>query len=302
MKNTLKTLAVSTVLASTVFGSVQAAGPASFSLSPASGSYTVGNSFSIGVYENGTAVNVVTAKLTYDATKLSCSGVGGSSAFPNTISATCGGGSVTISRYTAPGTTVSGTQSVGSISFVAIAPGTAAVSVAAGSQIASNGTNIWNGSTAGGSYSIATAPAGGSGGGSTSGGSNSGGGSTAGSGSTAGHSSSTGSTAQSTNGSTSDVQGAATTAENTSTNSSTANHSENKSTAASADKKAAAVSKTSSAAPKVAVAIVLLAAVITAVWYFLARRNKKAPVPATASASAVKTKTVVKKAPAKKRA
>lgn len=137
--------------------SASAAGTASLSLSPNSGSHVQNSSFTVQVNVNGTDVNVVTAKISYDASKLSCTSVGGSTAFPNTVVATCGGGSVTISRYSQ--TNVSGSASVGSVSFKALAnSGTAVVSFSSGSQIASNGVNIWNGNTTGGSYAL-TAPA-----------------------------------------------------------------------------------------------------------------------------------------------
>ncbi len=152
----LQTAAVATIVTGALVGTVHAAGSASLSLTPASGSYTQNTSFSVAVHENGDNVNVVTAKLTYDASKLTCSGVG-AGAFSNTISATCGGGSVTISRYTDPGTTVSGDQVVGTVNFTATSTGTTTVNFAAGSQIASNGTNAWNGDTTGGTYTL-TAP------------------------------------------------------------------------------------------------------------------------------------------------
>src|ERR1051325_3836027 len=92
------TSAIATLgLAVSVFaGTAQAAGTAAFSLSPASGTFTKGQSFSINISENADA-NVVTAKLTYDASKLQCNSA--SNSFGSTISATCGGGSVTISGY-----------------------------------------------------------------------------------------------------------------------------------------------------------------------------------------------------------
>lgn len=161
-KQLLSVLAFATLLSSVFVGTAHAAA-ASFTLSPASGTYAQNSSFTVGVYENGTNVNVVTAKLTFDADKLTCVSVGGSSAFPNNVAASCGNGTVTISRYTpmdADGnpTTVSGNQLVGSIIFTAKATGTALVKFAAGSQIASNGAQTWDGNTNGGSYTL-TAPA-----------------------------------------------------------------------------------------------------------------------------------------------
>ncbi|MDB5163487.1 MAG: hypothetical protein JWS12_104 [Candidatus Saccharibacteria bacterium] len=168
----LQALATVSIVVSALTGVAHAAGSAHFSLNPSSGSYTQNSSFSVQVRENGSAVNVVTAKLTYDASKLSCNSVNGSAAFPSTISTTCGGGSVTISEYVAPGSApVDGDQLVGTINFTALAStGSSSVTFAAGSQIASNGTNTWDGQTTGGTYSF-TAPAGGMGGGGSTGGS-----------------------------------------------------------------------------------------------------------------------------------
>lgn len=197
MKKLLLSAIISSATAVMAMGGLaHAAGSANFSLSPASGNHVQNTNFSVQVLENGTNVNVVTAKLTYDASKLTCNGVSGSSAFPNTISATCGGGNVTISNYSNPGTSQSGSKVVGTISFKALASsGSTAVNFASGSQIASGGSNIWNGSTAGGNYTF-SAPATGTppvtGGGQ--------GGSTSGSGSSSSHSTSNGSVAQTSGG------------------------------------------------------------------------------------------------------
>jgi hypothetical protein len=155
MKRIILTAAAVISLAGSVLGgTAHAAGTAAFSLSPASGTLTQGNNLTLVVSENADA-NAVTAKLTYDASKLQCNGA--SNAFGSTISATCGGGSVTISGYAAPGTTASGT--VGTVNFTVLGnAGSTSIAFATGSQIANNGTNLWNGSTAGASYSL-TAPA-----------------------------------------------------------------------------------------------------------------------------------------------
>lgn len=159
----LQALAIATLIGGAFSGDAYAAGSASYSLIPSSGSYSQNSSFTVQVHENGSNVNTVTTKLTYDASKLSCTGVGGSSAFPQTITAACGSGTVTISRYIGPydnPTTVSGDQIVGSVSFTVIASsGTAAISFAAGSIIADGITSggLWNGSTTGGTYTL-TAP------------------------------------------------------------------------------------------------------------------------------------------------
>jgi hypothetical protein len=168
-------LAGLTVATSSLFSGAASAATGNLFLTPSTGSYNNGTTFTVTVHENADNVNVVTAKMTYEASKLSCEGVGGSSAFPQNIAASCSGGNITISRYTASDangnpTTVSGDQVVGTVTFKAlVGSGTTAVNFAAGSQIASNGSNVWNGGTTGGTYTLTTpAPVtGGQGGGSS---------------------------------------------------------------------------------------------------------------------------------------
>jgi len=239
-------LAIATIAGSVLAGTAHAAGSASFTLSPSSGSYTQGNSFSVQVHENGSDVNVVTAKLTYDASKLTCTGVSGGSAFPNSVATSCANGTVTISRYTGMDgdgnpTTVSGDQVVGTVGFTATGTGTATVAIAAGSQIASNGSNIWNGSANSGSYTINAPVTGGQGGGS---------GSTS-TGSTNGSTSSTsGSNSSSSTGSSNSSNKSSTTTANGSkvATNSTANTSSNSAVASDQTANAATTSKDSKSA------------------------------------------------------
>lgn len=159
MKKLSQIIASSALLAAVMTSPVSAAGSATLSLSPSSGSYVQGVSFSVTVTETGDNVNVVTAKLTYDASKLTCNSVSGGAAFGGNVSTTCGGGTVTISRYVEAGSpAVNGSQVVGTVNFTAAATGTATVSTAAGSQIASAGSNIWNSATTSASFTL-TAPA-----------------------------------------------------------------------------------------------------------------------------------------------
>ena len=148
-------------------GSASAAGSASLSLSPASGTFTQGNSYTITIYENGSDINAVTAKLTYDPTKLTCTGVSvTTSTFAASSGANCASGAVTIGRYVglddatgAPNPSKNGSQVVGSVTFKAVtASGTTNVSFASGSQVASEGANVWDGNTSGGTYSLVAAP------------------------------------------------------------------------------------------------------------------------------------------------
>lgn len=144
-------------LASPLTSVASAAGSATLSFTSSANSVVVGSGVSVQIFENGTGVNVVTVHVTYDASKLSCSGVDtATSAFANGISATCGGGSATISRYTAPGTTLNGSMKVATLNFTATAQGAASMSFGASSQIASTGVNIWNGASATKSITITT--------------------------------------------------------------------------------------------------------------------------------------------------
>ena len=161
-------------------GGVAHAAASSLYVTPASATVAMGSTFSVSIVENGDNVNVVTVNLSYDASKLSCNGVGGGS-FAQTIAASCGGGNVTISRYVTPGQpALNGPQTVGSLSFTAIANnGTAGLNFL-GSQVVSGGVNTLA-SSVGGVYTLT-----GSTSGNTGGGTNSGNGSTSGSGNTSG--------------------------------------------------------------------------------------------------------------------
>lgn len=154
-----------------------AAAASTLSLSPASGSIVQGSSKTVSVIEDGDSVNAVTVHLSYDASKLSCNGIGGGN-FGAEVSATCGGGTVTISRYVPAGSpALNGAQVVGTVNFGALA-GSGSTSVTFGSsQVASNGVNTLGG-TSGGTYTLTAPVSGGQGGGGTT---------TTGGGSTGGH-------------------------------------------------------------------------------------------------------------------
>ena len=175
----LATASVFAILA--LNGGTAHAAASSLYVTPASATVAMGSTFTVSIVENGDNVNVVTANLSYDASKLSCNGVGGGS-FAQTITASCGGGTVSISRYVTPGQpALSGPQTVGSLSFTAIAnSGTANLSFLGTSQVASGGVNTLA-SSIGGVYTLTSGANG-----NTGGGSNNGNGSTNGSGSTSG--------------------------------------------------------------------------------------------------------------------
>lgn len=130
-----------------ISGTSYAAGSASFGVSSAS--VTTGSNTTIYISEDGSSVSAVTISYTYDTSKLQLVGNNCTGAFPSPIgSNTC---------YITPGNSpVSGSQDVMALTFKAIATGSASVTVT-GSQIASNGSNIWNGNSASASITV-TAP------------------------------------------------------------------------------------------------------------------------------------------------
>jgi hypothetical protein len=158
----MKKLLISLATFATMFGSLSgvsmAAGSANFILNPASGTENITSIFSVGIYENGDQVNVVTADLTYDTSQLQFISIDVSaSAFPNQVTGSGGSGSVDISRYNAPGNTVSGTQEVAAITFKVLGgSGVTSVSVAGSSKIASNGSDIWSHAATSANYTLNT--------------------------------------------------------------------------------------------------------------------------------------------------
>lgn len=144
-------------------GFAHAAGTATLVLGTASGSYEKNKTFSIVITENSysEAVNVVEADFTYDQAKLqfvSADGSGSDFDFP--IASSGGSGTIQIARGVSAGGTVTGVKKFATLNFTAIETGSAVVVFAGSSAVIrpSDGANIWNGSTVGGTYTI-TAPA-----------------------------------------------------------------------------------------------------------------------------------------------
>ncbi len=138
-----------------------AAGSSSLTLSPASGSYTVGSTLTVSVNETSTdSVNAVEADLTYNSSQLQFTGASCSTTFSLTAEATGSGGTVNLA-CARENTTVTGAQTVGTVSFTVLSGvSSSIISFASTSQIVneSNLTNDWNGITTGGTYSFASAP------------------------------------------------------------------------------------------------------------------------------------------------
>lgn len=136
-------------------GQVEAAGSATLSLTPASGSYRVGDTVTVTVQENsGTdAVNAVQADLNYSGTLQHVSTNLSSSAFTLVGTNTAGGGSVKLGL--ASTTNRTGQQTVAVVTFRAISAGTSTISFAGTSAIV-RASDVFNvlGPTSGATYTI----------------------------------------------------------------------------------------------------------------------------------------------------
>src|SRR5271165_327983 len=112
-----------------------ASGSAAFVLSPSSGSYTVGNSFNLVIYETSQSsdnVEGVQANLSYNSTDLQCNSVSETGTpFTYLGQSSCGGGSIAVGE--AAGSTVSGQQLIATVSFTVLAAGTGNVAIVSGS-------------------------------------------------------------------------------------------------------------------------------------------------------------------------
>lgn len=167
MKSRKKLLSlIATAVASVGLGTwlivAYAAGTATLTLSPSSGSHDIGTNFTVTVYENSTdQVNGVDAIMTYDQAKLQFVSIDTStSGFDFAASATGGSGTVSISRASFAGAGfVTGSQVVGTVTFKAlVGSGTTSINFSPTSNIASksDSTNIWTGGTTGGTYTLTT--------------------------------------------------------------------------------------------------------------------------------------------------
>jgi len=133
---------------------------ASYSLSPASGSYSSGSTFKVNVMVNtgGDPVNTGDATITYDTGKLSVVSVSKDGSPFNlwVTEPSAAGGKIT---FAGGGTSaISGNKSVVSITFKAKAEGSAKVDFQSATLLAGAGQNVLSGST-GGTYTITAAAA-----------------------------------------------------------------------------------------------------------------------------------------------
>lgn len=126
-------------------------------LTPATGTYTVGNTFTVTIRENSsTAVNAAQADLGYSSNLEFVSIDGAGSAFGIDASSTGGGGSVSISRGNIAA--VSGDQLISKVTFKVIGAGAASITMLPSSEVLSSTTNQNVATTRnGGSYTAAGA-------------------------------------------------------------------------------------------------------------------------------------------------
>jgi hypothetical protein len=128
-------LAIGSLLVPTSAFAAAGSGTASLHFSPASGSYTVGQTVTLTITEtSSTAVAAVEADMTYPSNLLQCNGPASLGAFATSYQNVCAGGSLSLA-VGVQGTPVTGTQTVGTVSFTVIASGTAALKVAGTSEI-----------------------------------------------------------------------------------------------------------------------------------------------------------------------
>ncbi len=142
-----------------------AAGSATLSLSPSSGSYALNGTLSVTIHEYSTdQINAVEADLTYDQAKLQFASIDdNSSAFDLTGPKTGGSGSVKIARAKSS-TSLTGDQVVASVNFTVLAgSGTTSISFANSSQIVrtSDTQDVWNHNANSSTYTLTGASSGG---------------------------------------------------------------------------------------------------------------------------------------------
>lgn len=147
-----------------------AAGSDSFSLTPSSASYKINQTFTVTVKSNGSdPYNTVNAVINYDKSKLQFVSTDMSGDFDFPVNNSNGNGTVTLTagllnaNPTGDATTFTGTHTVGTVTFKALAgSGSASLTLGSGSKIwqPTNSSsppyvvNVWNGNTKAATYSL----------------------------------------------------------------------------------------------------------------------------------------------------
>lgn len=125
-------------------------------ITPASGTATIGSQINLSLVEDGENINVVSATLDYDQTKLNCNSIENGE-FQETVFSKCSNGKVEITKFVTPGQPAfSGQKVVVSIVFTALTEGVADLTITK-AQVVSAGINTIT-NTSGASFTI-TPPA-----------------------------------------------------------------------------------------------------------------------------------------------
>lgn len=149
-----------TLAALALQGSASAAS-ASLSLSPASGSYTVGNKFTVTINETSTdVINAAEPDLTYNTSQLQFDSLTNTGAFDIPGPTTSGNGVVKI-PVAKSGSGLTGTQTIGTVTFKVLAAGSSTISFAGTSAIVTGPTppptNIWDKISTAGTFTLVAA-------------------------------------------------------------------------------------------------------------------------------------------------
>lgn len=162
MYKKISILIIASVIATGLFvwpNEAYAAGSASFSLTPSSGSQVNGSQFTVYIKEmSNDQINAVQANLSYDPAVLQLVSLDTSgSSFNYPLAESGGDGSVNIARGVSGGSILSGTQNVGALTFKVLSgTGNTTISFVSSSAIIrpSDGQNVWNGNTAGATFAL----------------------------------------------------------------------------------------------------------------------------------------------------
>jgi hypothetical protein len=138
-----------------------APGPDSLSLSPASGSYNTGSTFTVSIYESsqssGNQIGAAEADLLFNSSQLQYVSSTDGTAFSQYIGPTVTSGQFTLAGAVG-GAGLTGTNLLGTVTFkTLVGSGTAAVTFGSQSSIlTASGNESWNQATAAGSYTLTT--------------------------------------------------------------------------------------------------------------------------------------------------
>jgi hypothetical protein len=161
-------LFVGTAMAFAPIATIHAAASATAFVSPAGGTYTTDSTFTVAIYEDSgdNDADSVHADLTYDAGKLQATGISAGDFTTCATPLSASNGTIDTGNCTILGAKKRGQQRLATVTFKAIAEGTAAVNFT-GAKVVNGGTDLPV-TLVNGSFTVAAPAQGGMGGGSTS--------------------------------------------------------------------------------------------------------------------------------------